>query len=267
MTARIDMIENRWVWLAANLSVWLAFVLFFSQSIGLWRLLVSSFGFAFAGFVPIALSILLVATIAVVGLRRLEQLSWTWAAVSVAVFVLGLAATDAAFPAKRVHVPEYFALATLVYWSCRSHMPCQRSIWSAGMLVILLGGIDEIIQGAMPTRTFGLRDIVTNGLGAVSAGMFLEALKGRDAGEDPIFEDVLPLAVLVIGYGLFLLGVNAHKGIGIPFWVYLPAVASLPVLTLFARSNDDRVLPASAAVCAIALVSMCGIDALDVDFR
>ena len=265
MTIAIQRLQSRPAWLVANLCLWLVLVAFFTQSIALWHLLVAGVGSVGAGAAPILLSALLAVAAAGYVWRRRRGISWLWVALSVAVFALGLATTDADFPAKRVHMPQYFLLALVAFWSCRAHVRLGTAVWGAVLLAAMLGGIDEVLQGAMPTRTFGLRDIVTNGLGALSAGFFLMAITRRDR-EDGV---AIGLAALSCAgaFALLMLAANAHKGAALPPWAYLPALASLPLLAVYGRTSGGRLEMAVAAVCLLGMLLLFGIDALDFDFR
>ena len=267
MTLRIDRIQSEFSWLIANLLVWLSVVFLYSQTIGLWHFLVATFGLSVAGVMPLTLTFLLVVTVFVCGRKYLARISWPWITVSAAFFIAGLLSTDPAFPAKRVHIPEYFALTLLVYWSCRPHMLSLHAIWGAVILSIGLGGIDEILQGAMATRTFGLRDIGTNALGALSAGLFIQSFS-KGAGLQK-FKNIthMYVAISLFGLVLLLLGANANKGAELPLWIFLPAFSVLPLSIIDRSAPDTRLLDALGALNAVALILLSGIDALDIDFR
>ncbi len=146
-------------------------------------------------------------------------------------------------------------------------MPRRLAVWGGVVLAAMLGGVDEIVQGAMTTRTYGLRDLGSNALGALSAGLFLEAVSGRYTSEEYGRVIVPRVAIGLLGYGLLLLGAHAHKGVGIPIWIYLPALATLPLLMIDRSVKGRRLLAAMGAVCAVAIVLAGGINALDIDFR
>ena len=267
MTWRIDRIANATLWLAANLSLWLLVVLLYSHSIVLWHLLVGSFGKSIAGGAPVALAGLLIALLAIGGRREITGMSWPWAASAAAVFVAGLLSTDPAYPAKRIHVPEYFALTLLVYWSCRPHLSRPLAVWGAVALTVSLGGVDEILQGAMASRTFGLPDVGTNALGALSAGLGLQSLTSGVAVKRPDRATFVYAGMLLSGLALLLLGANAYKGSEMPVWIYLPALSTLPIATIERTAPGVRLLAALGVVSAGALFLLGGIDALDIDFH
>lgn len=266
MTLRIDCIENGFWWLVANLSLWLFVVFLYTQSIGLWNLLVVMVGKSLAGGIPLTLAALLIVLVVVWGRRYCKNTFWSWGAASATVFVFGLWAIDPAFPAKRVHIPEYFLLTMLVHWSCRHQLPRLLAIWGAVALSIALGSIDEILQGAMLTRTFGMRDVVTNSLGAFSAGLCLQSMP-KCATPAGFGGSAFACALLLFGLGLLLIAANAYKGAELPVWAYLPALAALPLITLNRAVPGARLVDALGTLCVIALLLMGGIDALDLDFQ
>lgn len=266
MNFYLDRLEKPWIWLIANLALWLAVILAFSQGFAVWRWLDAGFGKPVAGLVPLALSLCL-AGLAISWCRRAGQLSWRWAIVSVGIFAIGLLATDPDFPAKRIHLPQYFVLTLILYWSCRRHMARSPAIWGAVATAAMLGGLEEVVQGAMPTRTFGLPDIGANALGAVSGGFFLLAL--APAGMRVSLEGrfLRYSTVILLGYAMLLFGVHAHKEAVIPVWVYLPGLAALPFAVLESMEAEGRVLLGMAAVCAVAMLAIGGFDASGLDLR
>ena len=75
---------------------------------------------------------------------------------SAAVATFGLMLTDPQFPAKRIHVAEYIAVAWLVYRGLGGRLGAPRRAAAAALIASLLGVHDELIQGLHPRRTFGV---------------------------------------------------------------------------------------------------------------
>ncbi len=272
MTAAAGLSGQSRYWLIKQLAVWLSLVVVFSQSFALWQLLVTTMGRTAAEVVPIGISVALALGIAIFVLRGRHEISWGWAGIAIAVFVAGLLSTDSDFPAKRAHLPEYFLLTTVVFLGFRFQLEQGAAILTAVVLGMMLGGIDELIQGAMPTRTFGLPDLLTNSLGALSAGFMIRAMNREARILHEARSLIIPMMSVGFGFGLLLLAVNAHKGLGFPIWVYLPAVASLPMLLLAncwrtGQGNVPRSFQAMGTVSLIAILLVYGIDALDLDFH
>ncbi len=120
------------------------------------------------------------------------------------------------FPAERLHLPEYILMAILVVQALRAGgQPEHQPVWALA-ICLLLGIIDEIMQGLIPARFFDFRDIVVNGL-ASFAGIL--ALRSFGAATDrflfsPQPARFLPLPVFlpVIQTGLLALVLIRIRG-------------------------------------------------------
>lgn len=83
-------------------------------------------------------------------------------------------------PAKRFHFLEYAPLAVLVFDALRFH--CRNRyhyVWTM-VLVTLVGLGDEIIQGILPNRYFGINEVVTNAAAGLFALVFIGFVMGEE---------------------------------------------------------------------------------------
>jgi len=183
---------------------------------------------------------------------------------AIAAALVGLVSVDPDFPAKRTHVAQYFGLAWLVFLGFKN----EDRVIVRGLLTVIiaamLGGLDEMLQGAMIERTFGLADIVTNFCGALAGGssaVGVQLLKGRrllwrraDAAEV-----AAPVAVAA-GYFLFLAALYPFRGLEFPLWLLLPIAGGLTLLTNENRWRklDIAVVRAHLAIGAIAATAAGG---------
>mgnify|MGYP000464329935 CR=1 FL=1 len=149
----------------------------------LWRGLSHLVGDA-AVNVPYAVTLSVLACLGVAAVRTAHSRPRTrWAIVLLALICagIGLLATDPDFPSKRIHVPQYIALALVV----RRGLCSRLSGWPLTILgwaiTVVLGCHDELVQGFHPQRTFGLVDVLTNAWGA-AAGASAESERPRGAG-------------------------------------------------------------------------------------
>jgi len=111
---------------------------------------------------------------------------------ALALAVLGLALTDPAYPAKRIHVPQYLLLALVLRRALSDHVG-GTTLNAVTMVVTLVFGIhDEMLQGLHPSRTYGLRDILVNATAGAS-GAFLAA--GMELWRGPSGPLHLPLRI------------------------------------------------------------------------
>jgi hypothetical protein len=83
-------------------------------------------------------------------------------------------------PAKRFHFLEYAPLAVLVFDALRFH--CRNRyhyLWT--MAVVSLVGLgDEVIQGILPNRYFGINEVVTNAAAGLFALIFIAFVMGEE---------------------------------------------------------------------------------------
>ena len=89
---------------------------------------------------------------------------------------IGLLLTDPQYPAKRIHIAKYVAVAWLVYLGLGGRLGGPRRALATLLIAALLGVHDELIQGLHPDRSFGIRDIVANGFGAAAGALIALAV-------------------------------------------------------------------------------------------
>jgi len=83
-------------------------------------------------------------------------------------------------PAKRFHFLEYAPLAVLIFEALRFHCRDRyHYVWS--MVVVTLVGLgDEVIQGILPNRYFGINEVVTNAAAGLFALVFIAFVLGEE---------------------------------------------------------------------------------------
>ena len=159
-------------------------VLIYVNTFELWAVLVSSIGADRAAYVPFAaLALSLVAMGGWIVLRRrgaerdILRIRTVLLVLGLALAVVGLALTDPAYPAKRIHVPQYLLLALVLRRALSDHVG-GAVLTATTILVTLIFGIhDEMLQGLHPSRSYGLRDMAVNGT-AGAAGALMAAGAG-----------------------------------------------------------------------------------------
>jgi len=155
-------------------------------------------------------------------------------AASIAAALIGLGSVDPAFPAKRIHVVEYFLLAGLVFTAFKSagHLAVRGLV--ALTVTAMLGGLDELLQGAIVQRTYGLADMLTNTLGALAGVMAVCGVRfykgwNREDGRLRLAGAGAPIA-LAVGYFMALAVLYPFRGLPFPLWGVLPVAGGLVLI-------------------------------------
>lgn len=107
------------------------------------------------------------------------RLKKRWMAVGVLFVAIALLLPDNNFPAKRIHVAEYLLLSFIVFLLQRQVLTGLSLVIFSALISLLYGAHDEMIQGLLPTRSFGFKDILVDGLSAL--GGVCIAYAGMDA--------------------------------------------------------------------------------------
>ncbi|MBT5667016.1 MAG: VanZ family protein [Rhodospirillaceae bacterium] len=163
--------------------------------------------------------------------------------------VAGILATDPNFPAKRIHIPQYFILALVLHRALSFDLPAPWIFPGAVLFAAVLGVHDELIQGLLPSRTFGLRDIGVNSLGALSggavgAGLSLFAARVNKDLPTPNGATLFGIGAVVIGLALMLAPLEYFRDASIPVWTITPLLAAGFALCLISwRDPFSRTRP------------------------
>jgi hypothetical protein len=177
----------------------------YANSFEIWRWLAASAGPA-AAYLPPALAAVAGACLLGVtaAIRRTGvPVGWRWLAAALVLALAGLWLADPQFPAKRIHVPQYFLIGLMM----RAALAPAEGGWQRTLGAILLGTLygihDEFLQGLLPERSYGLADMATNALGAASGALAAHALAADRAESTPrpapgdLVALVVPAAILV----------------------------------------------------------------------
>ncbi len=93
--------------------------------------------------------------------RRQPLTSGQWAVVATAGAVTLVAASFLRLPEERLHFVEYGILAALAHGALRERRARRAGLWTVA-LTATAGLGDELIQGLLPNRYFGWRDVAMN---------------------------------------------------------------------------------------------------------
>ncbi|MEK9833192.1 MAG: VanZ family protein [Rhodospirillaceae bacterium] len=244
-----------------------ALVFVFVNLFSVWRSLGEAFGLGVRDALPwIAVGALVAVGVCLLSVRRWRmQVSWSCLVASALACAAGLAIADPDFPAKRIHVPEYFLLASVVWLS----VPARLRTPATPVLVLacaaLYGVHDEFLQGLSPNRTYGLRDMLVN-LCGVAGGTFAftafggvprsNAVSHHQAGLGP--GALAALAASLAGAVLFAWAATGYRNDIVPYWSLLPVLAGAFWTVLaagrLARPGDRLTMLALSAICMAFLI-------------
>jgi len=178
------------------------------------------------------------------------SVAWRWLAAAAILAVVGLASTDPAFPAKRIHVPQYVILAIVLCFSIRAADRTGLTLLFIFFAATAYGVHDEFLQGLHPRRSFGLRDMFVNACGAGAGTLLFRALTpGRRALPFSVMPGSLRRSLIVVfamaigGVFLFANAGTAYRVDILPYWTVLPALAgalALAVATECLPLRGDR---------------------------
>ncbi len=140
---------------------------------------------------------------------------------------LGLLLADPLFPAKRIHVAEYMLLAALL----RLAVPRSLGAWQRTMVAAMAGALfglhDEMIQGLLPDRTFGLADLAVNACGAAAGAFLGQGVSGDDAKPEARLLDLpWPFWAVLAGAMLEAVALPAFRDRPLPLWTAAPVLAA-----------------------------------------
>ncbi len=155
-------------------------IVLYANAYSIWAFLSAELG-VMANYVPIALSALvLVVIITILVMSGSKHSSLTikryWLIAGLICVIIALMLPDGNAPAKKIHVPEYLLLSFAVFALQRQKLSGLLLIIFCVLITTLYGAHDEMIQGLLPARSFGYKDIVVDGLSGLGGVCIAYAL-------------------------------------------------------------------------------------------
>ena len=147
-------------------------IVLYAHAYSVWAFLSAQLGVV-ANYVPIVLSVLVLATVIAVLVKKGSArpgssikagLKIHWLIAGLLCVVIALALPDSSSPAKRIHVPEYLLLSFAIFTLLRQKLTGVLLIIFCVLITTLYGAHDEMIQGLLPSRSFGFKDIMVDAL-------------------------------------------------------------------------------------------------------
>lgn len=203
-------------------------VLGYAGAFPVWQALTARFGVRPMELLPFAAAVLVPAVLATLSLRRRPD--WPPLLTGLLLILAVLALPDAQFPAKRIHVAEYLLMAALVRRTLGAAVQGPALAVLGTVMTALYGIHDEMIQGLLPDRSFGLRDVLVDALSGLAGTLVLHGLGLFPFPEPPSpcspAVPVTPGLVLTgLGVLLLLIPLPAYPDLALPLWPVLPLLA------------------------------------------
>lgn len=152
---------------------------------------------------------------------------------------------DPGFPAKKIHVAEYLLLAGVVRFAMSFKLQSTPLLFFSFLFTAMLGIHDEFLQGFHSARTFGLRDMAVNAMGAGGGALIWHGLNlfTRDMMDAEISETkreapgIVYLCWLVLSTICFIWPCTFYTGGSeLPFWPVIMLVAGIFFYCVFVDS-------------------------------
>lgn len=158
-----------------------------------------------------------------------------------AICLLALFLPDSQYPVKRIHVVEYMILVCLVRYVMSLKIQGKPLLIYSVLVTVLFGIHDELLQGIHPSRTYGLRDMLVNGVSALGGGLIWhggllftkdlnnsESMQGRHVAVCYLF--FLFLSVLA-----FIVPLTVYRQETIPYWPLMPLSGAMVAWTFYSQ--------------------------------
>lgn len=233
----------------------------------LYAFLKGLFGNTFITAAPVVILLLLCWQLTVLAHRLKElnrqQFSREWLLTGAFLLIIGLLLPTPELGVKRIHVAEYLLLSLLVRYTLSHRLTGRALFLYTALFSSILGIHDEFLQGLHPARTYGLPDMLVNGvscLGGASIGHGLHLFSPPLTMRRPKcreLEQGLFLFWLSLSLLCFVIPVGHYLHSPIPYWTMLPLLASFTVFTclrhLFTAEIRFALTTVTLASCSLLL--------------
>lgn len=240
-SSRLDTLPS-----AAGYLICVALIPVYVNMFTLWKTLSIVLGKGFMTVVPICL-VLGLGILVAYRLRR-HTVGRQWQSLPLlcgfGLCLLGLAIPDPSFPVKRIHVTEYLLLAGVARHAMSARLDGLPLLIFSTLFALLLGIHDEMLQGLHPARTYGLRDMAVNALGAAGGGLIFHGLGWFSGTRSERQRETAALGwpsrgylvSLILAVAMYAVPLTWYKGTSLPFWPALPLAATAVIYSLYGNA-------------------------------
>lgn len=226
-------------------------VYIYANLFSLYRLLNSLFGSSFIKYSAILFPLIFISILLIVAVKfrneTVSRLNWNWIALGTGCCAIALLLPDPNFAAKRIHVTEYLILSLLVRYTLSHRLSGTSLLLFSCLLTGLLGIHEEFLQGLHPQRTYGLKDMLVNGIAGTGGGFMWHGLQLFTAGKKSQSRDNTNLTIvnslylnwLAISVLTLIIPISGYLHARIPFWTILPLGATLVAWACYLLSSSE----------------------------
>ena len=174
-----------------------------------------------------------------------QRINWIFVIIGLTICLSALFIPDPKVSIKRIHVSEYLLLSCLVRYAMSHKIQGGTLLLFSSFFTVILGIHDEFLQGIHPQRTYGLRDMLVNGVAGVGGGLIWHGfnLFSRNVeNSQPLlkkntthFAYLILLSIILL---VFITQLYPYPSQTIPVWPCLPLIATSVLYFSFIRNND-----------------------------
>ncbi len=216
-----------------------------------YRYISHTLGDRFITLTPVILPILLLLLFLTTASRRSSKgklfIGWRWLLPGLAFCIFALFIPDPRIGVKRIHVSEYLLLSLLVRYTMSHRLSGLPLLFFSCLFTAILGIHDEFLQGIHPSRTYGLRDILVNGLSGAGGAfiwhglnMFTTNYQVKSDTKNGTILHHLYLSWLVISILAFIVPLAGYLHNFMPLWLILPLAASTVFWSCFLLTDTSQ---------------------------
>jgi VanZ family protein len=226
-------------------------VIAYANMYSVYRYISHALGDRFITLTPVILPILLLLWFLTAASRRTSRgklfIEWRWLLPGLAFCIFALFIPDPRFGVKRIHVSEYLLLSLLVRYTMSHRLSGLPLLFFSCLFTAILGVHDEFLQGIHPNRTYGLRDMLVNGISGAGGAFIWHGLHlftrncrvGSDVQSGTILHH-LYLSWLVISVLAFIVPLTGYLYNFMPLWLILPLAASTVFWSCFLLTDNSH---------------------------
>ncbi len=196
--------------------------------------------------------------------RAGKAISRPWIYGGVALCLLALLIPDARYAVKRIHVVEYLCLSLLVRYTLSFRLQGFSLLFFSFFVTALFGIHDELLQGILPARTYGLRDMTVNAVSAAGGAAIWYGLalfhrpgigQNQEGGSRVVtvcYLIWLSMAVLAL-----VVPLPAYRYESIPWWPLLPLGVTPLVYLLCVPDFINSMRHGLVVACSLSFFMLC----------